>query len=65
MSWHDRLGYRRGDDEDYEMVEADLKRRYAPEPLVYCAKCHLPIAAKWGITEHEVCPETTSNQDGR
>jgi hypothetical protein len=63
--WLDRLGQRRHDDEDYDSVEADIKRRYAPEPLVYCTKCHLPIAAKRGITQHKVCPETTSNQDGR
>jgi len=65
MSWADRLGHRRGDDEDYESVEADIKRRYAPEPFVYCSKCHLPIGKRHGITKHEVCPETTSNQDGR
>ena len=63
--WTDRLGQRRHNDEDYDFVEADIKRRYAPEPLVYCKKCSLPIAAKWNITQHEVCPETTSNQDGR
>ena len=51
--------------QDYDMVEADIRRRYAPEPLVYCTKCNLPIAAKHGITQHVICPETTSNQDGR
>ena len=63
--WVDRLGHRRHDDEDYDSAEADIKRRYAPEPLVYCTKCSLPIDAKWGIKQHKVCPETTSNQDGR
>lgn len=63
--WEDRLGMRRHYDEDYDMVEADIRRRCAPEPLVYCTKCNLPIAAKHGITQHVVCPETTSNQDGR
>ena len=63
--WVDRLGHRRHDDEDYDRVEADIKSQYASEPFVYCSECNLPIAAKWGITRHKVCPETTSNQDGR
>lgn len=65
MSWRDRLGNRRGEDEDYDTVEAELRRDAQPEPFVYCTKCHLPIAARHGITKHKVCPETTSNQDGR
>jgi hypothetical protein len=63
--WVDRLGRRRHDDEDYDMVEADIRRRYVPELSVNCTKCHLPIAVRHGITAHKVCPETTSNQDGR
>ncbi len=65
MSWRDRLGNRRGDDEDYDTVEAELKRAARGPSLVYCSKCQLPIDAKWKITKHKVCPETTSNQDGR
>jgi len=63
--WTDRLGQRRHNDEDYDSVEADIKRRYAPEPSVYCSKCNLPIPKHLGITKHNQCPETTSNQDGR
>lgn len=63
--WRDRNGNRRHDDEDYDSVEADLKRRAQGEPFIYCSKCSLPIASKHGITKHEKCPETTSNQDGR
>ena len=63
--WVDRLGQRRHDDEDYDSVEADINRRYAPEALVYCSKCSLPILARLGLKQHKVCPETTSNQDGR
>jgi hypothetical protein len=65
--WVDRLGNRRHDDEDYDSVENDIKRRHRPKPdmCIYCSKCSLPIPARLGITKHKICPETTSNQDGR
>ena len=63
--WTDRLGHRRHEDEDYDCVEADIRHRYAPESSVYCSACNLPIPKRLGITKHNICPETTSNQDGR
>lgn len=65
MSWHDKLGNRRGNDEDYDTVEAELARNARGPEFVYCTKCHLPIDKVHKITKHKVCPETTSNQDGR
>lgn len=65
MSWRDSHGNRRGDDEDWDSVQADLKRGTQGEPFVYCSKCSLPISARLGLTQHKECPETTSNQDGR
>ena len=65
MSWRDALGNRRGDDEDYETVQAELKRNARGPSFVYCSKCQLPIDAIHNLTQHKVCPETTSNQDGR
>lgn len=63
--WTDRVGRRRHNDESYDAVEAELARERRPEKLVYCSKCRLPISASLGINQHEICPETTSNQDGR
>jgi hypothetical protein len=44
MSWRDRLGNRRGDDEDYDAVEAELRNAARPAPSVYCPVCQLPCA---------------------
>lgn len=65
MSWIDAHGHRRGDDEDWDSVQADLRRRAERPKLVYCTECHLPMLASSGLKKHDVCPETTSNQDGR
>jgi hypothetical protein len=41
MSWRDRLGNRRGEDEDYDAVEAELQRAAQPQVhnLVECPLC--------------------------
>jgi len=65
MSWRDRCGNRRSDDEDYESVEADLRKRVRGPEFVYCSECNLPLLKALGLKQHKVCPETTSNQDGR
>lgn len=43
MSWIDRLGNRRGDDEDYDSVEAELDAASRPPKYVYCPECHKPM----------------------
>ena len=42
MSWRDRLGNRRGEDEDYDVVEAELRQAQQPKKVVYCKVCGLP-----------------------
>jgi len=43
MSWRDRLGNRRSDDEDYDVVEMELQAASRPQKFVYCPMCSLPM----------------------
>lgn len=55
MSWKDRLGNRRGEDEDYDTVEAELNQAQQAPKYVFCKVCGLPgLPDKIHLCKHEV-----------